>query len=372
MLEHRYKEALKQSEKLSQEIIQDPDGELAQSMKADYVQRKSFLQRLNTEKAWLSFLFRANRAIIIQGSSIAAACLLAFFLLWDGRQDVVELAQNDIPPAQGVVAVRLASGELIPLDSLLPEGIGDAILDKDNNNISYHKASEISPSGKASAKTTVATPEYHELVIPKGRSFSLVLSDGTRVWVNAETSIRYPTSFSSSERIVYLAGEALFEVTHDAQRPFTVVTAEQNIKVLGTRFNVKSYPDEDIVATTLVSGSVSISCNAKKERMLYPGEQLRFTKTDRSFTVEEVNTDIYTSWTENKLVLQRTTLNDITNRLQRRYEVTFKFADEDLKKETFTGEIPLNDNLQVILRQLSRVSSARFEIQDGLVIIKNK
>jgi transmembrane sensor len=365
MSEEKYKEALKRSESITREILSDPERLITEEVRLDYMQRKLFMQKVNTRRAWLRFTLRVHRRLIVNTAAAAAAILVFMIVLFRfGGEQVQEIAQAEILPAHGVVTVRLSSGEVLTLDSVSSERIGVAMVDPANSVISYQQQ-ETPGRGRSRGEE-----EYNELTIPKGRSFSLTLSDGTRVWVNSQSSVRYPVAFYGEERVVYLEGEAYFDVAHNAAAPFVVATSEQRVHVLGTRFNIKSYNDEGMIATTLISGAVSVSCTAGRERRIYPGEQLSFSKADRSFTVEEVDTDVYTAWIENKLIMNRTPLIDITSRLQRRYNIVFEYSDEELKHETFTGDIPLNDNLGVILRQLARVSSARFELRDNIVMIK--
>lgn len=365
MSEEKYREMLERSEGIFREILEDPERNISDEFRREYMQRKQFMRQVNINRAWIRFIIRANRSLILNTAAAAAAVLIFVMVLFKfGDSGVQDIAQKEILPATGTITVKLASGEILALDSSHQQRIGDALVDPAAGMISYRQ--------QANAPDIKREPQYNELSIPKGRSYAVTLSDGTRIWVNAESSVRYPVEFYGDERLVYLEGEALFDVAHNDQKPFVVVTSEQRIRVLGTRFNIQSYEDEKLVATTLVSGSVTVSCAAGRETLIYPGEQLCFSRLDKSFTVAQVDTEIFTSWVDNKLLMNRTPLSEITTRLQRRYAVVFEYADEDLKNETFSGDIPLNDNLNVILRQLSRVSSARFEIREDIVTIKNK
>jgi ferric-dicitrate binding protein FerR (iron transport regulator) len=187
--------------------------------------------------------------------------------------------------------------------------------------------------------------------------------------VNAESSIRYPVTFASNERVVHVDGEAFFDVVKDDSKPFVVKTNDYSVRVLGTKFNVKCYTDEDFVATTLVSGSVSIPTSLGEEKVISPGEQLRLNRNDRTVTVSKVDTEIYTSWINNTITLRETPLHEIVSQLRRRYDVQFVFEDSSLRDETFTGVVPLNESLNTILSMFSKVSSVDFRVEDGVVFI---
>ena len=299
---------------------------------------------------------------------MAAVLIITSLLIFipknnNDRYDTLAL-QKEIKPATGVVSLRLARGKLVSIDSLSSDSASLLGVDIDNNKqeISYTKESGSSKKTsidfiKPSKKELV---EYNELIIPKGRSYSLVLSDGTRVWLNAESSIHYPVSFSKGERRVKISGEAFFDVVLDANRVFIAETENYNIKVLGTKFNISSYQDEDIAATTLVSGSISIftdnNSNKVEPAVVSPGEQFRYNKSDETIEITKVDTELYTSWVNNNLRLNQMPLKDIFKILSRRYDIDVVFCDERAKHEKFSGLIPLNDNLNTILDQLSKVS----------------
>jgi ferric-dicitrate binding protein FerR (iron transport regulator) len=214
--------------------------------------------------------------------------------------------------------------------------------------------------------------EYNELYIPKGKSYSLILSDGTRVWLNAESSIRYPVQFGSNERRVVIDGEAFFDVTHDTGKPFIVQTNDYNVKVLGTKFNVNAYKDEKVTATTLVSGLVSVSKEGANDLLVNPGEQISFNRSDGSIGKKEVDVELFTSWVNNKLKLESMRVEDIFRILGRRYDIDVFFSDEGAKDVEFTGKIPLNDNLNVILDQISIISNIEFQIEKRLIVVRYK
>lgn len=370
-----FEQAIKEAEELSRTILSREDEALDDSLVQDYAQRHKYLKGIRVDRAWMKFMLRANRGLILKASSVAAAVVIAFFTLFEFSDNAQEQIAANIYPAEGTVTIKLPSGETVALEqSQNQQGkLEGANLDVEGKEISYlAKGNEAVSSGNRPKKGGIDELQYHELIIPKGKSFSLVLSDGTKVWVNAESSIRYPVEFASNQREVIVEGEAFFDVVKDKSRPFIVKTADYSIRVLGTKFNVKSYKDENVVATTLVSGSISIPSGFAEEKVIAPGEQFRFNREDKTVAIERVDTELYTSWINSSIKLNGTPLNEIVLQLKRRYDVQFVFEDEDLKDSTFTGVIPLNENLSVILNMFSKVSSVQFRVEDNVVIVSKK
>jgi transmembrane sensor len=375
MLEDKYKEAIKKAENLHSCDLIDQEGMISDPYKVDYSKRNQFIKNIHVEKAWIRFFFKANRAVLTYSVSAAAAIIIAFFVFKAEQPEPDTFAQLQIMPADGAVSLRLSSGELISVDpdNLITGRLEGASVDEQNNMISYQASPEKTMmQDDISVNGVLPETMYHELIIPKGRTFSLAMNDGTKVWINSESKLRYPVTFNGDNRTVYLEGEAFFDVFADPNSTFAVITSEYQVIVTGTRFNVKSYTEEEIVATTLVSGAVVIPGASGEERNMIPGQQFRLSKLDGTSTVEMVDTDLYTAWINNRLRMSGTSLVDITNQLQRRYDVRFVFDSDSSKDMLFTGVIPLNENLHIILGQLSKVSDVHFEHADNHIAIRSK
>jgi hypothetical protein len=386
-INEKYRQAIEEAERISKSILDESDTtgiSEDDSIIKEYAEHASKLNEVNLNTAWIKLKFRYYSRYIYAAASVAAVLIITSLLIFipknnNDRYDTLAL-QKEIKPATGVVSLRLASGKLVSIDSLSSDSASLLGVDIDNNKqeISYTKESGSSKKTsidfiKPSKKELV---EYNELIIPKGRSYSLVLSDGTRVWLNAESSIHYPVSFSKGERRVKISGEAFFDVVLDANRVFIAETENYNIKVLGTKFNISSYQDEDIAATTLVSGSISIftdnNSNKVEPAVVSPGEQFRYNKSDETIEITKVDTELYTSWVNNNLRLNQMPLKDIFKILSRRYDIDVVFCDERAKHEKFSGLIPLNDNLNTILDQLSKVSKVEFKVENRIIEIGYK
>lgn len=212
--------------------------------------------------------------------------------------------------------------------------------------------------------------EYNTIVIPRGGIYSLVLSDGTKVFLNSESELRYPVQFAGNERRVELKGEAFFEVTHDLTRPFVVQTGEMNTRVLGTSFNVLAYADEPVMETTLFSGRVEVSVNGiltKKD--LTPGMQACWDPRGGEIVVKEVNLDLQSRWRDGIIMLDDEELESVMRMLSRWYNVTCEFKGDRGIKHTFTGKIDRNEDLGSVLSTLMLLDGPRFEIVGTKVYI---
>ena len=217
-----------------------------------------------------------------------------------------------------------------------------------------------------SDKSTGVDIKYHILQVPRGGEYQLVLSDGTKVWVNAESSIRYPETFGD-RREINLDGEAYFEVAKDSSRPFIVHVGDNSIEVLGTHFNISAYT-KDRVYTTLAEGKVKVS-RADQFVVLQPNEQAIIEPDMRGIEVKEVNAALYVSWIKGSYEFRDTRLGDIAAQLSRWYDVDIRFADERLKDKRFAGVIYRDEELGFTLKIIERVAGVRFVRKENAIYI---
>lgn len=212
--------------------------------------------------------------------------------------------------------------------------------------------------------------EYNMIVVPRGGIYSLVLSDGTRVFLNSESELKYPVNFAGGDRNVELKGEAFFDVTRDPEHPFIVKTGEMNIRVLGTSFNVSAYMDDPAIRTTLFSGRVEILVNETTlKQELRPGMQANWTVGSDEIEVRMVNLDAASLWRDGIIVLDDDELEGVMRMLSRWYNVTYEFKGDGREKHTFTGKINRNEDLESVLRTLTLLGGPRFEIMGTKVYI---
>jgi ferric-dicitrate binding protein FerR (iron transport regulator) len=205
-----------------------------------------------------------------------------------------------------------------------------------------------------------------------GQKANMQLSDGTQVWLNSAGSLTYDNAYNQKDRIVYLQGEAYFEVSKDKTRPFIVKTDDLSIEALGTSFNVKAYAEDDCVTATLIEGSVKVS-NSFLSEILVPDEKLSFYKRERKFTKTALlDAERTISWKNNQLAFEQERLENIAKTLERMYSVQIRFASDNLKNIRFSGTVK-NNNLEDVLQLIAFVSPIRYTMEnDSTIIIRNK
>ncbi len=279
-----------------------------------------------------------------------------------------QLASTKIETGSSKATLVLASGEKIYLSgdkkNTLQEKDG-SLITTDSGVISYKKE-------KVSRKKEISKPIYNSLNVPRGGEYFLTLADGTKVWVNSETKLKYPVSFSGKQRIVYLTGEAYFDVTKNPEKPFIVVTKDAKIKVLGTSFNVKAY-EENEIAATLVEGSVSIiSPKNKKEIILCPGEQGLIEKNTGNIIKKNVDISLYTAWKDGRFVFRKTKMDDILKTLSRWYDIDIFYQNEEVKNITFTGNIKRYSDFDNIIDIIETTKRVKFKVKGKIIIVQER
>lgn len=206
------------------------------------------------------------------------------------------------------------------------------------------------------------------VTVDKGQKASVILPDGTLVWMNSASTLRYGKNFSTSGRNVTLEGEAYFEVAKNTEAPFCVKVGDVSVTALGTTFNVKGYPGEPLVSALLIEGSIEVRSPYERLRVL-PDEVVHYNCRDRHLQKDRLDDiRIVTAWRENRFVLDDQSLFEITNLLSRQYNVTFRFSDESLKAFQYTGTLG-NTSLQSILQILSLTSPLSYQIQDSVIVL---
>jgi len=220
---------------------------------------------------------------------------------------------------------------------------------------------------------------WFEVTTASGQTAEMKLPDGTKVWMNALTHIKYPANFSTSNREVSISGEAFFKVTPNAKSPFLVHTNDYTIKVLGTSFNVSAYSNDLMSKTTLVEGKVVLLDHNNKEiETLAPGQLFAFNTANSSHQISEVSTDYYTSWKDGYFAFDSEKLESIAAKLERIYAVKIDIPEDKVKSISFSGTILKNKPLEQILRIIELTASVKFTIErnsdkeDRVTIVSKK
>lgn len=259
-------------------------------------------------------------------------------------------AQQVISPGRKGAVLTLSNGSQIVLDSL-----ADGLVAQQQGSKARLKG------GVLSYDAGDISPGYNTMTTPKGRQFHLVLPDGSQVWLNAASTIRYPTSFTGSQREVEVSGEAYFEIAQDAKRPFRVKTGQQSIvEVLGTAFNINAYADEPGVNITLIAGS--IKCNGI---LLRPGQQSQ--RSNGIQNIVQANVSLAIAWKNGFFSFQRASLPEVMRQLARWYDVNIIYEGV-IPQRAFTGKINRNLSLNEVLEELTG-KSIKFKTEGNNVVL---
>jgi ferric-dicitrate binding protein FerR (iron transport regulator) len=303
-------------------------------------------------------------------ASIILALSLGVYLLTTNTKrtlppaNVVQAA--DITPGKNGAVLTLADGSQVVLDSL-----GNGVVASQNGAQVVLKGGTLAYDPNGSANGEVA---YNTMSTPRGRQFQVTLPDGTKVWLNAASSLRYPTAFTGTERKVTVTGEAYFEVAHNAHMPFVVnVNDKEEVRVLGTHFNINAYENEKAIYTTLLQGSVKVQSFPaqpganSQSAMLKPGEQAILSQTSQKSQVIPVQTDEVIAWKNGLFNFEGASLGEIMRQLERWYdiEVSYEKGIPDVEFEgKMTRDVPLSDLLSMLER-----SDIHFRVEGRKLIV---
>ncbi|HET6557746.1 MAG TPA: FecR family protein [Prolixibacteraceae bacterium] len=217
---------------------------------------------------------------------------------------------------------------------------------------------------------------WHEIVVPRGNRMKIILPDKSSVWLNNETRLKYATDFSVGNRVVELSGEAYFDIHHDVDHPFIVKIGDQRIKVLGTKFSVNAYPEDHLVETSLISGSVEFDShrevNGQSKFMLEPGYSLFYDKKSNKLTREKIQSSYYQYWENGVYAFKEESFESLAIKIKRIFNVEIIFKDEMLKNKKYTGTIGINDNIYLFMEAIRRTSVEPIEYQYNKNIINVK
>ena len=280
-----------------------------------------------------------------------------FGLVNEEKQEVENGTVAQIEHGSMKAQLVLANGkkvDLRPETSLQLEEVGGTRILTSDNRIKY--------SGKDSLAGQSAEVKYNTLIVPRGGEFSLELADGTRVWLNAESRLRYPVAFTGKERKVEMEGEVYFEVAKNKEKPFIVTVNGVDIRVFGTSFNVSAYQEE--VVTTLVEGKVQLK-KGNEQVILSPNQQAIW--SDDEFRVKQVDARNYVLWKEGIFYFEDVDLETILDDMARWYNVNVFYMNPALKEMKFSVEIRRYGDINEILRRIGQTKRVKFEIKDRTI-----
>jgi hypothetical protein len=306
-----------------------------------------------------NYLWKAAAAALI----ISIFGVAAHFYLITPKQKTLAKSQaylkSEILPGVNKAVLSLSDGSIVVLDDVNSGQVasqgGIKITKLANGQLLYRKINELLPE-----------VVYNTLTTPRGGQYSIILPDGSKVWLNAASSIRYPTFFSDSERRVELTGEAYFEIAHNAKKPFKVTFNGLEVKVLGTHFNINSYKEEKTSNTTLIEGSVSLS-KGDANVILKSGDQAQVGNSDKITVIDNVDVHNVLAWKNGYFSFDKSDLKLILRQISRWYDVDISFEGESPKR-VFSGKINRNSNISDVLKILNECK-VNFRIEGRKLIV---
>ena len=298
-------------------------------------------------------------------AAIFVLCVVGIGIWMNEREevDVTEIAQTTIEPGKAKALLILGDGREIELSNrnvnkaLEESGI---VIVNDSSRIEY------------SRNTGGGDKEVmNKIIVPTGGEYNLILSDGTWVYLNAESVITYPQKFVGEKREVTLEGEAYFQVTASKEHPFIVKTKDMDVLVTGTEFNVKAYPDELNVQTTLLRGKVAVFAGIdKKEKIeIEPNQQAEWSRENVKLQVREVDPDLFVAWKNGQFLFRQDRLEDIMKTLARWYDMEVFYLDESIKNMAFAGKLDRSEDITPILNVLRATDKLTVEVNGKRIVL---
>ena len=213
--------------------------------------------------------------------------------------------------------------------------------------------------------------QMNQIVVPRGRRSNIELADGTKLWLNSGSRAIYPVVFKGKSREIFIEGEGYLEVAHDATKPFYVVTDNMKVKVLGTKFNVSAYKEDDHVSLVLVEGSIEAT-TSHKSLLLKPNQLLNYTKLTDTSTIEQANVFEYVSWVDGWMLCNKEKLQSIVIKLSRYYDIKICYHDLRLNNLTLTGKLDLKNNCEDVFKVICATAPLNYQINDKGIFLTIK
>lgn len=329
-------------------------------------------ERIRLQRAWSSITSKLHRGRRVRLIWTAAASLVMFMtvalsLLFnlpsgDGDTELVKVVR--IEPGTTKATLELANGTQVDLtQNDLKEIVvqnGSLIINDTAGGLLYNR-SEINK---------IEAPVFHTISVPVGGEYHFTLSDGSKVWINSGSELKFPVLFAGEKREVFVKGEVYFEIEHNEKQPFIVCAGEVEISVLGTKFNVAAYPEENRILTTLAQGKVNVSFEGGQVELV-PGFQAVADKSEKRLSKKEVDVSMYTSWINGVFEYENMTLASITTQLSRWYDVEFKFSVPEYRERRFTGVVKKYDDLNEVLKVIEKTTDVKFLINNKEIAVKS-
>ncbi len=331
---------------------------------------QSEIEEINLENAWkiIDRKIAPKRSNKIYYKYAIAACValligIAYFTQTNSAiNNLVTKTENAAASEENSndIVLTLSDGSIVVLNEKKNGVVAsqeDVVITKDTDGQIRYDENNDAHTGK---------PTYNTLVTPNGKTFQIALPDGTNVWMNAGSSLKYPTYFSGSERTVVLTGEAYFEVTHNDKMPFKVFSNGQEVEVLGTHFNIRAYENEPVLKTTLLEGKIKITEGANSS-LVKPGQQIVVSLDKHSMKTKEVNAELAIAWKNRLFYFEDAKYDEIMREIERWYDVDVIYKGK-IPDERFQGAIQKDLKLNQVLKMLES-KDVHFKVSGKEVLV---
>lgn len=348
------------------DILESMSAEEKQTFEAELHHLVQHPSTINTGK--VAKLFTIQRIAAAAVLVIICATSLYFYTVKTEKPALKAVvqpkpAEDDIAPGRNTAILTLSDGTKVNLDSA---GNG-RIASQAGLNITKRGSQLIYSSGKAGSSPDDMV--YNVIETPRGGEYMVMLPDGTKVWLNAASKLKYPAAFAGNERTVELQGEAYFEVASNKKMPFRVKTNLQSVEVLGTHFNINSYSDESSIRTTLLEGSVKVSLgNQRAARFLKAGEQSSVRSGVSSIGVTAVNVEEIVAWKNGYFLFNNEDIESVMRKISRWYNVDIDYKGK-IPEGGFGGAVSKSKNISEVLRILELTKAVHFKVQGRRVTV---
>lgn len=348
------------NETLSSDNVPIPEQQLAE-LAIDVKQKlRDTLQPEPARKSYWKFYAAVAAAIALMAIGVSYYLhkeRLFFFF----REDKFKVAQQDIQPGGNKAILTLSSGQRIELDDkkeALYQESGIEIRQEKDGSVAY--VLKNTQKGKASG--------MNRIEVPKGGQYKVILPDGTKVWLNSVSTLRYPAAFGTVSRTMEMTGEAFFAIAPNKNFPFKVIASGQEVTALGTSFNINAYANEPNITTTLVEGKLKVEdIKVDKAVIIYPGQQT--VSRNGKMTVSAVNTADVTAWKEGLFVINNSSLAGVMRQIERWYDVTVD-VEIPAGTGTYSGELPKNIGMSELLTSLEAVTGVKLKLEGRRITTK--
>lgn len=308
----------------------------------------------NTKKRWMQVASAVAAALV----GIFAGCYLLFY------SDKAEITVDYASMLDSIQTVQSGNISLILSNNKVVD------IQKDSSQVVYDNRGRVNVDSEE-IDGEDDKPSLNQLIVPYGKSTSLTLSDGTKIWVNAGTKLIYPSVFTEKKREIYLIGEVYLDVIKDKNRPFVIKTSQMDVNVLGTQLNISAYNGQDKQSVVLVSGAVNIKSNKLKGLYtLYPNQMFSYEIDSNKAGIEKVDVSNYVSWIHGYLMLKNENLDQLLQKLERYFNLTFIYDAKQFSNINVSGKLDLKGTPISILKYIAITTPISYTINDDKIEIK--